>query len=94
MADIRPTSTPAFYLQAAISFGTSTIALLTGIAYLPAPPWTRAFLAVSVLWVVTSTFTLAKCVRDEQEAKKVVSRVDDVRLQQLLAEHNPFKAPV
>ena len=52
----------------------------------------RAFLAVSLLYVVTSTFTLAKCVRDQQEQSRVVQRVDEVRLEKLLAEHDPFKA--
>jgi len=51
----------------------------------------RAFLALSVLYVITSTFTLAKCVRDQQEQSRVVQRVDDVRLEKLLAEHDPFK---
>ena len=43
---------------------------------LPVGPWPRAFLALSLLYVVTSTFTLAKCVRDHQESTAVVSRVD------------------
>lgn len=44
--------------------------------------------------MVTSAFTLAKCIRDQQEHAKVVQRVDDVRLEKLLAEHDPFKAVV
>ena len=56
--------TTAFYVQAALSFGISTSALALGIAYLPMGGWPRAFLALGLLFVVTSTFTLAKCVRD------------------------------
>jgi hypothetical protein len=40
---------------------------------------------------VTSAFTLAKCIRDHQESTEVVSRVDQARLDKLLAEHDPFK---
>jgi len=35
--------------------------------------------------------TLAKVVRDRQEVGQMVSRVDQARLDKLLAEHDPFK---
>jgi hypothetical protein len=38
-----------------------------GIVYLPVGTWVRAFLALGLLYVITSTFTLAKCIRDRQE---------------------------
>jgi len=91
MTNIQPTNTTAFYVQAAISFAVSFSAVLVGVAYLPGDGWMRAFLALSVMYVVTSTFTLAKCVRDQQEQGRVVQRVDEVRLERLLAEHDPFK---
>jgi hypothetical protein len=59
---------------------------------LPLGGWPRAFLALGLLYVVTSTFTLAKCVRDQQESTSVVSRVDQARLDKFLAEHDPFQA--
>ena len=91
MANIQPTNTTAFYAQSAISFAVSFSAVLLGVAYLPGEGWMRAFLAVSILYVITSAFTLAKCVRDQQEQSKVVQRVDEVRLEKLPAEHDPFK---
>ena len=87
-------TTAAFYLQAAISFGVALIAVGTGIAYLPVDPWVRAFLSIAVLFTVTSTFTLAKCVRDSQESSAVSQRIDKARLDKLLAEHDPFGTPV
>jgi hypothetical protein len=68
------------------------VAVVTGIAYLPVGAWLRAFLALGLLYVVTSTFTLAKCVRDRQEANATISRVDQARLEKFLAEHDPFRA--
>jgi hypothetical protein len=85
------TTTTAFYVQAVISFGISMTALAVGIAYLPVNGWVRAFLSLGLLYVVTSTFTLAKCVRDRQEESTLVGRVDQARLDKLLAEHDPFK---
>jgi len=86
-------NTAAFYLQAAISFGVSVVAVGTGIAYLPVDPWVRAFLAIGTLFLISSTFTLAKCVRDQQEASTVRVRVDEARIERLIAEHDPFKLP-
>jgi hypothetical protein len=90
---VQPKNTAAFYVQAAISFGISLLAACIAIIYLPAGGWIRAFLALSLLYVVTSSFTLAKCIRDQQESHGVVSRVDQARLDKLLAEHDPFKVP-
>lgn len=85
-----PTTT-AFYAQAVISFALSLAAVGLGVAYLPVNGWVRAFLALGLLFTVTSAFTLAKCVRDRQEETYVVSRVDQARLEKLLAEHDPYR---
>jgi hypothetical protein len=92
-ATAQPKPSSAFFLQAGLSFGVSLVAVGAGIAYLPVNGWMRAFLAVGLLYVVTSCFTLAKCVRDQQEASAVTNRVDQARLDKLLAEHDPFAAP-
>ncbi|MEV2275668.1 YiaA/YiaB family inner membrane protein [Nocardiopsis sp. NPDC049922] len=63
----RPRSTSQFYLQSIIAFAVSSVGAGVGIVYLPVDLWMRAFLGMSVLFVITSTFTLAKCVRDRQE---------------------------
>jgi hypothetical protein len=83
-------TTSAFFVQAGISFGISVIAVTYAIAHLPGNAWMRGFLLLGLLYVVTSSFTLSKCVRDQQEESAVVSRVDQVRLERLLAEYDPF----
>jgi hypothetical protein len=85
----RPTTT-AFFVQAAISFGISVVALAYGISKLPVGAWERGFLALGLIFVVTSSFTLAKCVRDRQEMAEVTNRVDKARLDKLISEHDPF----
>ena len=50
--------------------------------------WIRGFFALGLLYVVTSSFTLAKCVRDRQEETALVSRVDQARLDKLLTEQD------
>jgi hypothetical protein len=88
----RPTT--AFMIQAGLSFGVSSVAMIVGILNLPVDRWTRGFLALGLLYVVTSCFTLAKTIRDQQESTDIVSRVDQARLEKLLADHDPFRAPV
>ncbi|MDE3722051.1 MULTISPECIES: YiaA/YiaB family inner membrane protein [Nocardiopsis] len=62
-----PRSSPQFYLQSMISFAAASLGLGVGIVFLPVDLWIRAFLGMGLLYVVTATFTLAKCVRDRQE---------------------------
>jgi hypothetical protein len=90
----QPPSTPtttAFYAQAALSFAVALTATIVGVLYVPAGVWVRAFLCLGVLYLVTSAFTLAKCIRDRQEMATIISRVDKARLDKLLAEHDVFK---
>ena len=63
-------NTTAFFAQAAISFGVASVAVGIGITYLPVDRWTRGFLAIGCLFLVSSAFTLAKCVRDHQESSQ------------------------
>jgi hypothetical protein len=81
----------AFYAQAAITFGISLFTMLIAIYYLDSDPWPKAFLALATLFLTTSAFTLAKCVRDAQETQYVVSRIDQARVDRILAEHDPWK---
>ena len=52
----------------------------------------RGFLGMSVLFLVSSAFTLAKVVRDQQESASVSRRLDEARMEKLMAEHDPFKS--
>ena len=85
---LRPRTTAAFYGQAIASFGISLAATVVGIAYLHDSRWVRAFLALGLLYTVTSAFTLAKVIRDRGEETDLVSRVDQARLDKLLAEQD------
>lgn len=85
---LRPRTTTAFFAQSAISFGISLAVTVIAIGYLDDSRWVRAFLALGLLYVVTSSFTLAKCIRDRHEETALVSRVDQARLDKLLAEQD------
>lgn len=84
-------NTPAFFAQAAISFGVAMLGMVWAVLYLPVDPWVRAFLGMTTLFLVSSAFTLAKCVRDSQENQAIVARLDQARVDKMLADHDPFR---
>ena len=88
----QPKNTSAFYLQAGLSFGIALLTMVFAVIYLPVEPWIRAFLGLGTLYLTTSAFTLAKCVRDAQEDSYVVSRIDQARVDTILSDHDPFKS--
>jgi len=88
---LRPRTTTAFYVQAAISFAISLSVTVVGIGYLADSRWVRAFLALGLIYVVTSSFTLAKCIRDRQEEVSIISRVDQAKLDKFLAEQDVLR---
>ena len=85
-------STAAFFVHAGASFGVSFLGAIGGIYFLPLDPWQRLFLGMTVLFLVASSFTLAKVIRDQQEASTIRVRLDEARMEKLIAEHNPFSA--
>ena len=85
-------NTTAFFAMSGIAFALAFLTMMFAILYIPADPWVRAFLALGTMFLTSSTFTLAKCVRDNQESQSVVHRLDQARVDRLLAEHDPFRA--
>ena len=88
---VQAPMTAAYFAQAGLSFAVSLAAVTIGIIYMPMGSWERGFLAIGMLFLVSSSFTLAKCVRDRQEVTQVTNRVDKARLDKLISEHDPFE---
>ncbi|MGA4539053.1 YiaA/YiaB family inner membrane protein [Uniformispora flossi] len=88
---LQPKNSAMFYMQAWISFVVAMAAMGIGIAYLPVSAWIRGFVALGGLYLVTSSFTLAKVIRDRQETETMVNRVDQARLEKLLSDHDLFR---
>ena len=94
MSSTKPrttTNTSAFYAQAAISFGVALLGLVVAALYMPGDPWMRAFIGMTTMFLVSSSFTLAKVIRDNQEDAAIYSRLDQARVERILAEHDPFR---
>jgi hypothetical protein len=87
----RQKDTAAWVTQVWISFLVSTFCTGLGILYLSTDIWQKAFVGIGVLYSVTSSFTLAKTIRDQEEAKSLTARVDEARVEKLLSEGHPLR---
>ncbi len=83
-------NTSAFFLQSGIAFVIALLGMILGIYLKPVDPWIRAFMGLGTIFLVTSSFSLAKCVRDAQEEKYVITRLDRARLDKMLLDTDPF----
>ncbi|NJR51410.1 MAG: hypothetical protein HC780_19350 [Leptolyngbyaceae cyanobacterium CSU_1_3] len=84
------TPTNAWVIQVWASFVLSVSALTVGILNLPVDSWIKGYMGMGVLFSVGSTFSLSKTTRDIHESKRLISRVDEAKLEKMLAEHDPF----
>ncbi|WP_088890121.1 YiaA/YiaB family inner membrane protein [Leptolyngbya ohadii] len=81
----------AWVVQTWISFAISTSAMAIGILYLPVDGWIKGYLGMGMAFTLGSTMSLTKTVRDEHEAKRLLAKVDEARVEKLLAEHHPLR---
>ena len=83
---------PAWVAVTKIQFGVAVVALLLGLWYVPADPWVVAYLSMGILLLLSSTVALTKTMRDLHEGGRLVSRVEEARLERILAQHDPTGA--
>lgn len=73
----------AFFL----SIGMTT----TGIIYLPVDLWVKSFMGMGLGFSVASTFSLGKTQRDLHEAIKLTAKIEEAKLDQILAQNGVVK---
>jgi len=78
-------NTTAWRVQVWVSFVVSVGATATACMYLDVDAWQRAFMLLGVLFTVSSTLALAKTVRDDHEAHKLLNRADAARTEKLIS---------
>lgn len=81
----------SWVIQAWISFVASTVATAIGISYMPIDNWMKGYMGMGLMFSVGSTISLSKTLRDIHESQKILSRVDEAKLEKILAEHDPFR---
>ena len=78
--------TPAWIFQVWASFVLSVGTTAIGIVYLPLDPWIRAFFGMGLLFSVGSALTLAKTLRDNHEAKRLLNRLSEAKAEKIIRE--------
>jgi len=86
MTNEHPRDTTAWVFQTWASFTVSVAATIVGILYVPVDAWVRGYLAMGVLFTVGSTLSLAKTVRDQHEAGKLVNRIAEAKAEMMIRE--------
>lgn len=84
-------NTVAWVAQVWISFAVALVLTLGGTLFLPVEVWAKGYLLMGELFLVGSTFTLAKTTRDEHEARLIRNRIAKAKSEKLLKE---FEAPL
>ena len=92
-ANVTPSKThsSAWVIQTWLTFGLSIAGLGVGIANLPVNAWTKGYMAMGSVFAVGSTLSLAKTTRDLHEERKFNARIDEAKVERLLAEHHPLQ---
>lgn len=92
--EVTATHSPAWVAQTWLSFALAVGTTTFGIWCLPVDGWVRAFMGMGLLFTVGSTFSLAKTVRDQHESDTLRKRIDDARVSELIAKHDPLKPAI
>jgi len=74
-----------FFVKA--SFACAIGGMIFGVAVMPVEIWMRGYMILGTLFLVGSTFTLSKTLRDEFEAGKLITKLATARTEKLLKEY-------
>lgn len=74
-----------FYVKA--SFAVALLATGTGIVFAPIDLLVKGYMGICALFLVSTTITLSKTLRDEHESQRIHNRISEARAQQLLKEY-------
>lgn len=83
--------TNAWMLQVWLSFMISVSATVAGIIYLPVDNWIKGYMGMGLIFSIGSSFSLAKTVRDQNESKQMLARIEEARVEKILSENSPLK---
>jgi hypothetical protein len=70
------------------AFALSITMTTIGVVYLPVDNWVKGYFGMGLAFSVGSTLTLAKTQRDLHESKRIISRIDEAKVEQLLSQQN------
>lgn len=67
-----------------LSVGVAAVMLTIGIYMMPLDLWGKGYLAMGILMLVQTVVNVTKTLRDNQEAEKLIRKVEDAKTEKLL----------
>jgi hypothetical protein len=75
---------PAWVVFTYVSFAAALAMVVVGIILMPIDLAMKGYLAMGVIMLIQSCVTLTKTIRDNDEAGKLVNRIEDAKTERLL----------
>jgi len=73
-----------FYVKAA--FGLSLVSMWAGILFMPGSLVIQGYFALSSLFMVSSTITMVKTLRDDHESQRLMNKISEAKTSKILKE--------
>lgn len=70
-----------------VAFLIALVMMCAGIYLLPVSGWIKGYLGMGLFFLVASTVTMTKTVRDRHEAHKIVNRVHEAKTEKILKDY-------
>lgn len=69
-----------------VSFALSLFATALGIVFMPADLMVKGYMSLCAVFLVNSTITLTKTLRDQHEGERLINRISEAKTQKILKE--------
>ena len=83
---------PAWILFCYVSFATALAMMLGGILFLSTDLAMRLYFIMGTIFLVGSSITLTKTMRDQHESGKLFNRIEEAQAERLLKEYHARQA--
>ncbi len=80
---------PGWILYVKTSFIVALIGLAIGLIFSEASLVEKGYFAICSMFLVSTSFTLAKTMRDEHEANRLINRISEAKTSRILKEYDP-----
>jgi hypothetical protein len=70
-----------------LSFLVSLSAMIFGIFMLPLDIWTKGYFGMGLFFLVSSTISVSKTLRDKHEFDRIINRVEEAKTEKILHEY-------
>jgi hypothetical protein len=87
-SQITPKHTNSWMFFTQATFALAAIMMAGGIYFLEASFSAKGFYAMAAIMLVHTSITLTKTMRDNEEASKMITKIEDARTEKLLMEIN------